>query len=76
VTYDQLSVVGPVTLANPTLNASILYDRARDSFVLIDNDGNDPVTGTFAGMAEGRLFFWRPEPSGLATRVATVMTSC
>lgn len=52
--HDQLRVLGTVNLANSRLQLSLGYVPAvGDTFVVIDNDGADPVTGTFAGLAEG-----------------------
>ena len=54
----QLVTVGTVTLANPALDVSVPWNPpvTGDSFVLIDNDGTDPVSGTFAGLPEGAVF--------------------
>lgn len=52
--HDQLRVLGTVNLANSRLQLSLGYvPSVGDTFVVIDNDGADPVTGTFAGLAEG-----------------------
>jgi autotransporter-associated beta strand protein len=53
--YDQLDVHGAVALGGATLDAVLLagFDPAAASFTLIDNDGNDAVAGTFAGLGEG-----------------------
>jgi VCBS repeat-containing protein len=63
--YDQLHVVGGVTLDNATLEVSFPVDppaflhhafapSVDDTFTIIDNDTNsDPVVGTFNGLAEG-----------------------
>lgn len=56
VTYDQLSVKGTVNLASPTLmvKQAIGYQPVLGtSFVIIENDGTDAVTGTFANLPEG-----------------------
>ncbi|MDB5575345.1 MAG: outer rane adhesin-like protein, partial [Bradyrhizobium sp.] len=57
--YDQVHVNGTVSLGGATLNASVIngFVPASGSFKIIDNDGNDQVTGTFAGLAEGSSFF-------------------
>jgi hypothetical protein len=53
--YDQLSVTGAVTVAG-TLNVSLGYSPStNDSFTIINNDGSDPIIGTFNGLAEGSL---------------------
>jgi cytoskeletal protein CcmA (bactofilin family) len=56
--HDQLAVNGTVTLNNPTLQISFpgIPPAAGQSFVLIANDGTDAISGTFAGLPEGRAF--------------------
>jgi cytoskeletal protein CcmA (bactofilin family) len=56
--HDQLAVNGTVTLSNPVLQVSFptLVPAPGSSFVLIDNDGTDAVSGTFAGRPEGAVF--------------------
>lgn len=52
--YDQLNVTGAVNLGGSTLNASLGFTVALgDSFIIVNNDGTDAVTGTFSGLAEG-----------------------
>lgn len=53
--YDQLNVAGSVALGGAELvtNMSFLADAGSTTFTIIVNDGGDPVTGTFEGMAEG-----------------------
>jgi autotransporter-associated beta strand protein len=53
--YDQLAVTGTVTLgsAKLALSAGFTPPALGASFTLIDNDGTDPVAGTFAGLPEG-----------------------
>ena len=55
---DQIRVTGAVNLGNATLQI-----LPRETFVpfngtmtLIDNDGSDPIVGTFAGLPEGTYF--------------------
>jgi PKD repeat protein len=55
--YDQLVVRGAVTLNAgatllPTLGSGF-NPAAGSTFTIIDNDGTDAVSGTFAGLAEG-----------------------
>jgi autotransporter-associated beta strand protein/predicted outer membrane repeat protein len=51
---DQLNVTGTVALNGATLSASLgATPTSGQTFVLINNDGSDPVVGTFAGLAEG-----------------------
>ncbi len=56
--YDQLQVTGTVAVGG-TLSVSLLSGftpTVGDVFTVITNDGADPVTGTFAGLAEGATF--------------------
>jgi autotransporter-associated beta strand protein len=51
---DQLKVTGSVTLANAALSPSLSYTPTTNSvFTIIDNDGTDPVVGTFKNLPEG-----------------------
>ncbi len=56
--YDQLNVMGTVTLAGALgvdlINAFVPVQP--QTFTIINNDGNDPVSGTFAGLAQGATF--------------------
>lgn len=56
--HDQLNVTGTVTIASGALlNAVLGYlPPVGTEFVLIDNDGSDPVVGAFSGLAEGTVF--------------------
>jgi fibronectin-binding autotransporter adhesin len=52
--YDQLNVTGSVNLGGATLSVlTALTPVAGTLFTLINNDGSDPVVGTFAGLAQG-----------------------
>ncbi|HKA75248.1 MAG TPA: FG-GAP-like repeat-containing protein, partial [Xanthobacteraceae bacterium] len=56
--YDQVVVNGSVTLAG-TLSTSLLasfHPATGSALTIIDNDGSDAVSGTFAGLAEGAQF--------------------
>lgn len=57
--YDRIRVTGTVTLGNGTLS-TILSPEASltngQTFMIIENDGDDAVSGTFAGLAEGATF--------------------
>ncbi|MFO0868155.1 MAG: PKD domain-containing protein [Pirellulales bacterium] len=54
--YDQLRVTGGVSLAGDTLTVTLGYVPALgEQFVVIDNDGVDPVTGNFRDLPEGSL---------------------
>jgi autotransporter-associated beta strand protein len=52
--YRQLSVNGNVNLGGTVLDASANFQSTvGDTFTIINNDGNDAVVGTFAGLPEG-----------------------
>ena len=54
--YDQLLVTGAVSLANCTLQVnSMPAVPVGTTFIIINNDGTDPVSGTFNGLAENSL---------------------
>ena len=56
VDYDQLRVLGAVNLTDATLAATgSISGRLPRTITLIDNDGSDPIIGTFSGVAEGAL---------------------
>src|SRR5262249_48654195 len=51
--YDQLDVHGTVNLSGITLNATLNFIPGdTNQFLLIKNDGADPVIGTFNGLPE------------------------
>ena len=57
--YDQLNVNGTVSLANATLTVIPNFTTPvsiGQQFVIINNDGVDPVSGTFSGLANGAQF--------------------
>ncbi|MFI4852668.1 MAG: hypothetical protein ACIAZJ_26450, partial [Gimesia chilikensis] len=55
--FDQLIVSGTLNLGSASLNLIDGFDPAEgDQFLLLANDGTDPVVGTFAGLAEGYEF--------------------
>jgi autotransporter-associated beta strand protein len=54
--YDQLDVTGTVQLNGATLDASLGFaPAAGHAFVIVNNDGTDPVAGTFAGLPQGAV---------------------
>ncbi len=54
--YDQLDVTGSVTLAG-NLSAYVISTIVKGTqFTIINNDGSDPVVGSFAGLPEGAVF--------------------
>lgn len=55
--YSQLNATGVVALNDATLNLSVGYvPQVGHTFTIINNDGNDPVMGTFGGLVEGSKF--------------------
>lgn len=56
--YDQINVTGAVNLNGATLNVTNGFTPPVGSaFTIINNDNNDSVLGTFAGLPEGTTFF-------------------
>jgi autotransporter-associated beta strand protein len=56
--YDQLKVNGTVTLNNADLTGTLgtgFTPIAGTQFIIVDNDGVDPISGTFNGLAEGSV---------------------
>lgn len=53
--YDQTNVTGVVDVTGGTLNLATtsFVPTGGQKFVIINNDSNDAVTGTFTGLAEG-----------------------
>jgi autotransporter-associated beta strand protein len=52
--HDQLKVIGPVNLGGAALNVVPSFTpNLGAKFTIVDNDGVDPIVGTFAGLAEG-----------------------
>lgn len=52
--YDRVNVTGTVALGGATLALAVGFAPAPgDTFTIVDNDGADAVTGTFAGLPEG-----------------------
>jgi fibronectin-binding autotransporter adhesin len=53
---DQLSVAGGVSLGGATLSVSLGFSPLLGTiFTIVNNDGADVVTGTFAGLPEGAV---------------------
>ncbi|MEP2924984.1 MAG: autotransporter-associated beta strand repeat-containing protein, partial [Bauldia litoralis] len=56
--YDQALVDGAVDLGGASLDATLIEGFTPsfgDSFIIVSNSGSDPVSGTFAGLAEGAI---------------------
>ncbi len=55
--YDQLSTTGAVDVSGVTLEVdtfgSGFTPTTNQQFIIVSNDGTDPVSGTFTGVAEG-----------------------
>ncbi|MGB7346615.1 MAG: FG-GAP-like repeat-containing protein, partial [Pirellulaceae bacterium] len=56
--HDQVNVTGTVTLGGTldVVNFGGFTSSLNDTFVIINNDGTDAVSGIFAGLAEGDTF--------------------
>jgi Bacterial Ig-like domain (group 3) len=52
-TFSQVAVTGTVAIEGSFLNLYGTAVPAGSTFVLIDNDGTDPIVGTFANLPEG-----------------------
>ncbi|MGD9723817.1 MAG: beta strand repeat-containing protein [Pirellulales bacterium] len=55
--YDQLAVNGGLSLGGTLTVTRTFEPVAGDSFTIIENDGADPVVGTFIGKPEGAVFY-------------------
>jgi uncharacterized repeat protein (TIGR01451 family) len=67
--YDQLNVTGTVNLTGASLSGTMGFTPPTGStFTLINNDGADPIVGTFAGLPEGATVTF----SGQAFRISYV----
>ncbi|MEO8146041.1 MAG: hypothetical protein ABI723_00325, partial [Bacteroidia bacterium] len=55
--YQQLSVTGLINLSNATLTftGSTYLPVGGETFTIVNNDGSDVITGTFAGLPEGAV---------------------
>ena len=55
--HDQINVTGTVTIGNSVALNTTSWNSYTPTdgapYTIIENDGSDPVTGTFAGLAEG-----------------------
>jgi autotransporter-associated beta strand protein len=56
--YSQLNVLGTVNLNGLALRATLNYASAvGDQFVIINNDGTDPVSGTLTGLPQNAKLY-------------------
>jgi hypothetical protein len=56
--YSRIVVNGVITLPSPHPQLDITLDfvpQLGQQFTLLDNDGTDPVNGTFLGLSEGSV---------------------
>ena len=75
--YDQLDVRGPVTLGGAALTGTLGFTPPREfTFVIIINDGTDPVSGTFANLPEGATATSAASRSPSPIAAGTATTSC
>src|SRR5437879_5221915 len=55
--YDQLAINGTITLGGATLSVNAGANiGACAQYIIIKNNGVDPVTGSFSGLTEGSTF--------------------
>jgi hypothetical protein len=55
--YAQLQAGGAIDLGGSTLNLTFTFEPPVDSsFEIVTNSGAAPISGTFAGLAEGTVF--------------------
>jgi hypothetical protein len=71
--YSQAKVSGPISLGTETmLNLTFGFTPgATQSFRIMDNTGNQPVTGTFAGLPEGAHFTQAGQPFSITYKGGT-----
>ena len=65
--YDVLKVFGSVTLAGDLDLFGAYKAEYLDSYVILENDGTDAITGIFAGLPEGHV--WREDTLGSMVRI-------
>ena len=54
--YDQITTHGTVTLGDAALNLSGSFNlKTGEELILVNNDGVDPVSGTFKGIANNQI---------------------
>ncbi len=60
--YDQVEVTGTIDLGGALLTLVPTTTADGDEYVIVKNDGTDPVVGTFSGLPEGATV--TPNPFG------------
>lgn len=54
--YDQIQVTGTVSLGGASFSPTVAFAPAAGTVLrIIDNDGVDPIVGTFSGLPEGAV---------------------
>src|SRR6185436_10505996 len=57
INYDHLNITGGVALNGAGLNVTLGFTPLFDTaFLILRNDGSDPITNRFAGLPEGARF--------------------
>jgi autotransporter-associated beta strand protein len=77
--YDQLDVMGTVSLNGAKLDLSLLsafHGHNGETFEIISNDGIDPVVGHFAGLAEAAHLVAGGKMFSISYAAAMAMTWC
>ena len=69
----QLKIAGGVNLNGRALNltGTTFAGAIGNSFTVVDNDGSDPINGSFLGMPEGGTLLW-PASTNLHARISYV----
>ena len=71
--FPQLKVAGHVNVSGATLNltGSSYVGAIGNTFTIVDNDGSDPIIGTFSGLSEGAYLPW-PGSAAFNARISYV----
>jgi uncharacterized repeat protein (TIGR03803 family) len=64
-----VSTTGAVTLAGSLVVTSTVVPAVGSSFEILDNAGNSPVSGTFAGLSEGSTFKVKSGPASMTFQI-------
>jgi len=69
----RLKVAGSIDLAGATLEVfAFITGAAGNTFTIVDNDGTDPIVGTFNSLPEGAYLPWPGAPTTLKARISYV----
>ena len=75
--HDQLNVIGPVNLDNVTLAGTVAFTSTVGEVVtILDNDGTDPISGSFGDCLKEALSHWVVISSPSVTPVVAATMWC